>query len=74
VVSGPWEASLGLLVSRMSLPEEECSWLVLWALGDLAGTAFEAGEQLAAVNGSPKNMFKKLEHLNRCPIFVIHNV
>jgi hypothetical protein len=36
--SGPWEASLGLLVSRMSLPEEECGW---WALGGLAGTACE---------------------------------
>jgi hypothetical protein len=41
MVSGPWEASLGLLVSRMSLPEEECSWLVLWALRGLAGTACE---------------------------------
>jgi hypothetical protein len=46
-------------VSRMSLPEEECSSLILWALGGLAETAFEAGEQLAAVNGSPKNMFKE---------------
>ncbi len=46
-------------MSRMYLPEEECSWLVLWALGGLAGTAFEAEEQLAAVNGSPKKMYKK---------------
>jgi hypothetical protein len=26
--SSPWEASLGLLVSGLSLPEEECSWRV----------------------------------------------